>query len=516
MELRARDLTADEQRRVAGALPGLADLLAETAARGISHCVWKSNQHLGAALAGQTDLDLLVDRAHAPALGEVLARHAVKRLVPARGAAYPGTEHYLGMDPASCRLYHLHVHYQLVLGERYVKCYRIPIEQELLRSVRLLDGVLVPRAELELAILALRALLKYRARDVAKDVLHIRTPGVPSETRAEIDWLLAQTTVADVRAVVSSEVALLPVEAICDFLETITAQPRAGLRLAQLRSRARRALRGCDRYSRPGATVRYLAGLWRARRPRFGRRGAKMTAATGGATIAVVGADGAGKSTAAEALAQLLSWKLDTTVSYMGSKAPSRRSRVLYVVFRALRRSHRRVNGSDGAGAAIAPAVGAARDATLALHHLSIGRDRARRCRRGRRAANAGRVVVFDRFPLETLSGDLEHRLLDGPQIESVLHGCGWFARASAALETRMYRRFGLPDQLVVLQVAPEIAVARKPDHEREAIARKGRAAVELADVATATTNVRVVRVDANDSRDEVLATIAAQVWHAL
>ena len=51
------------------------------------------------------------------------------------------------------------MHEVLVLGERYVKNYHLPIEREFLDSVRLLDGVPVPSPELELGVLAVRALL---------------------------------------------------------------------------------------------------------------------------------------------------------------------------------------------------------------------------------------------------------------------------------------------------------------------------------------------------------------------
>ena len=34
--------------------------------RGVKHCHWKSNQHLDAALAGLTDIDMLIAKEHAP------------------------------------------------------------------------------------------------------------------------------------------------------------------------------------------------------------------------------------------------------------------------------------------------------------------------------------------------------------------------------------------------------------------------------------------------------------------
>ena len=59
-------------------------------------------------------------------------------VVPSPAATYPAMEHLLGMDRASGRMFHLHVHYQLVLGERFVKNHRLPLEAEFLASTRAL------------------------------------------------------------------------------------------------------------------------------------------------------------------------------------------------------------------------------------------------------------------------------------------------------------------------------------------------------------------------------------------
>jgi len=117
-------------------IPALGALLDELAEKGVRYCLWKSNIRLRAGLAGETDLDLLVDREYGLQLREILGRHRLKQLMPHKASAHAGMEHFLGMDEASGRLFHLHVHYQLVLGEQYVKNYRLPMESQVLGSVR--------------------------------------------------------------------------------------------------------------------------------------------------------------------------------------------------------------------------------------------------------------------------------------------------------------------------------------------------------------------------------------------
>ncbi len=501
-----------------GTLDAVAEVLDALADARISYCAWKSNEHLDAALAGQTDLDLLVDRADAAVLADVFGRHDIKRILPPPDMCHPATEHFLGFDRPSGELFHLHVQYQLVLGQKYIKNYTIPLERQFLQSVSFLHGVPVPRPELELAVLATRALLKYRVRDVVKDVLRIRSPGVPAETRQEIEWLEARTTIARVRVAVEEHRDVLPPDPICTFLERLGTEPRSGLLFLRLRSQLRRALRPFRRRRSGAALLAYARAGWRRRQHlSIHRPDVRMAPQSGGATIALVGSDGSGKSTTAGALDGWLGWKLQTGVRYMGSKAPSQRSRLLYVGFRALRRTHRATADRLGPGSRRARPVAEARDVLHALHYLSIGRDRARRYQRALADARAGQVVIFDRFPMESLSSRPADRLLDGPQIASGLQQpAGRLARKLAPMEERLYEQFRLPDHLIVLTVEPEIAVARKPDHEQEVLHAKCRAAIGLAAMAESRPDVHVARVDANRSADAVLSEVKSEVWRAL
>ncbi len=516
IEAERAEARVDEARAATNALPAVRALFEALAARQIRCCLWKSNEHLDAALAGLTDLDLLVAATQANEFRAVLAGHGVKALVAPPHMTYPATEHYLGFDGETGRLFHVHAQYQLVLGEKYVKSYHVPLEAQFLASARTRAGVPVPQAELELAMLVTRALLKYRARDVVKDVLGIRSPGITAEFRAELAWLLDQTTVGAVRQVLR-DVDVLPSDVICSFLDTVSRTPRAGLRLLVLRTGLRRHLRPQRRHSMPGVYARYVRGAWhRRRRFRRSERGTRLQLATGGTTIGLVGADGAGKSTAVDTVGRWLSWKLETGSFYMGSKEPSDRSRGLYFAFRALRRSHRSLSARLGPGAPVTRSLGRARDLALALHHLSIGRDRVRRHRRARREAAAGSVVVYDRFPLEALRSSDSHRLLDGPQIAVALAGRDdRLIRKLAAAEERMYRQFGLPDHLIALHVAPDVAVARKPDHALEVLGTKSRAVGSMAMTARRR-GARVHDVDANRPLDAVLLDVKSEVWDAL
>jgi thymidylate kinase len=499
-----------------GALPVLVSFLGDLADMRVRHCAWKSNDHLLAALAGETDLDLLVDRGDRARFDAAVARHGLRRVVPPPADTHQAMEHYLGLDRASGRLFHLHVHFRLVLGERYVKNHRLPLERELLDNTRALHGVPVPAADLELAVLAVRALLKYRARDVVKDVLQIRSPGIPEETLAELEWLRGNRDLAAIRSGLDSIGAVVPADIVGSFLEVVTNDPRAGVHLLLLRSRLRRALRARRRHGRVQAGVTYAHALWR-HRGLFGRRDVPgMTLPCGGTTVALVGADGSGKTTVAADVARWLGWKLETRVHYLGSKAPSPLTDWLYVGFRALRRSHRAASSRMGERSPAARPIAALRDLALALHHVSVGWDRRRHHARGRRDADAGGIAVFDRYPLASLCDRPEHRLLDGPQVADLVgpHSRG-LTGALAVVEERIYRGFGLPDHLVLLDVDPLVAARRKPDHRIDVIRAKTLAAAQLAGLAEAA-GAPVTRIDANQPLDRVLLEVKTRLWDAL
>jgi thymidylate kinase len=500
--------TAKEQTT---ALNTLVELFATLNRRGVRYCHWKSNLRLDLSLRGQTDLDLLIDTGHRELFRQVLEEYQVKLVEAAPGKRYPDIENYLGFDPAAGKMFHLHVHYRLVLGEQFVKNYRVPLEEEFLGSVHLDQGVNVPAPELELIILSLRALLKYRDRDAVKDVLSIRSPGIPAHILSEIHWLLEQTTVEAVSATLARMPDVVPADIVLDFLATVLRSPRDGAALYRLRQRVRRALRPYQRHGRPAASARYFRELWRRRKSLLKFGPAKgMTLPSGGPTVALVGVDGSGKTTLSHELSNWLAGQTNARLYYLGSKQPSWLSDWLYLAFRAARRGHRSVSRRLGQESPPAKALESVRQGLLYSHYLSVGLDRYRRYRLGRLEAKNGSIVIFDRFPLEAP--------LDGPETQRAASGrAGMLATALSRLETGLYAKFALPDLLVLLEVSPEVSAQRKPDHPREVIEAKRRTLQALRTrFATLPARQRPEVVNADLPFDDVLAQIKKAIWASL
>lgn len=470
---------------------------------GVRYCHWKSNVRLDEALNGHTDLDLLVDPQDRDLFCEILSQHQVKPLHAAPGKHYPGIENHLGYDAASGKLFHLHVHYQLVLGEQYVKNYHLPIEEQIFTSVCLPQGVLVPDPAMELVILCLRALLKYRDRDVVKDVLSIRTPGLPAHICQEINWLWQHTTTEQISEAVQ-QLNIVSEETVFTLLQAVQTETRDGWQMFRLRLQVRRALRPYQRHPRLWAALIYFRELWR-QRPSSPRR--KMTLSTGGRTLALIGADGAGKSTMCQRITDWLSWKLDVRLYYLGSKQPSRRSELLYLLFRAARRGQRTVAGWLGSDSWLARWLVQLRRIARYSHHLSIGRDRLHRYRESRTKA-ATDVVVYDRYPLAAL--------LDGPKIYLNGHA-NRVGRVFAAAEQGIYRQISPPRHYLLLNVSPEVSLQRKPDHDPTAVTAKAQFLTQFAaEMEGNDAKVNLLTINADLPFAEVERQLKTAVWQVL
>ena len=489
-------------------LEAVINLFSEFHQREIRYVHWKSNSRLDWGLAGQTDLDLLIDPEQAGPFQQILRKLGIKQIISPPNSQYPGLEHYLGFDEATGRLFHLHIHYDLVLGEQYVKNYRLPIEKQFLDSTRIVQDVKIPVPELELIVLCIRALLKYRDRDAIKDILNIRFPGIPDHILNEILWLLEQTSIEKVSQVMASLDIFSDEQVIIDFLKIVTQTPRNGWDLIQLRSRLRRELRTSQRKNRLSASFQYFQSL--LKKSQIFRDDQGLRVPGQGKLIAVIGIDGSGKSTLSTEVSKWLKWKLSAPLHYLGSKQPSVWSDWAYIFFRIFRRSITILTQRMDEKSFLLKILKRFRQFFLGLHYLSVGFDRYRRYKLAKKQKQSGSVVIFDRFPFFSP--------LDGPEIHLIDEGnLYYFTKKLSAVEQRLYRRFDFLDLIIILNVNPEVSVERKPDHSFETIQAKYSALSRLkTELAKDGNNWEWVPVDANNPIEQVLLDIKTAIWSEL
>jgi thymidylate kinase len=88
---------------------------------------------LDKSLAGQRDIDLLVDIDRLSDFEAVLQQHRFVEFVPPT----PSTRcirHYYRLEEADAKILHIHVYYRIITGESQFKNYQLPIEKALLQS----------------------------------------------------------------------------------------------------------------------------------------------------------------------------------------------------------------------------------------------------------------------------------------------------------------------------------------------------------------------------------------------
>ena len=137
------------------------------AAEAVTYCHWKSNDAQDRAVRGESDLDLLVSSRDVERFVAVIRDLDFKDARAPSPKHVPGVFHSYGLDEASGRLIHLHVHDRLVLGDDTTKNYRVPIEEAYLASVHR-DGSLAlptPAPEFELVVFVIRMVLKHSTWD---------------------------------------------------------------------------------------------------------------------------------------------------------------------------------------------------------------------------------------------------------------------------------------------------------------------------------------------------------------
>jgi thymidylate kinase len=484
-------------------LDKVSQLCRELDMAGISYCHWKSNEALHRSASGDNDLDLLVARCDVQRFTNLLNRLGFKEARLPAVRELPGVQHFYGLDESSGRLVHVHAQYQLIIGDDTTKNYRLPIEDAYLASAA--PGLVfrVPAPEYELAVFVIRMMLKRATWDA---IAYGRGRLNQTELQ-ELGWLEERVNRAELERVVSESLPFVGWE-LWDRCRTCLSSSTTAMTRIRAGRRLIRALEAHGRRSpRRDTALRVTRrAAWGFRRYVLRQRTRKHLVG-GGALIALVGGDGAGKSSAVAGLSSWLAAVFETHSVHMGKPPRSRTTLAIKGALIIGRHFGPFRNTRLPAWASSEDQVTAFPGHAWLMWHVLTARDRRREYARARRLASNGAIVVCDRFPLTQI------RFMDGARTThrppSERHGR--VGRWLVEYERRCYAEILRPEVLIVLRLEPQLAVRRRTDEDPEFVRIRS---TEVWDADWENTGAYVI--DASQPQPVVLEEIKALVWSRL
>ena len=466
-------------------------LFATLDAESVAYNHWKSNQHLDAAVRGQTDLDLLVRSDDRDKFISIVDRLDFVGMVAAEVRRVPGIESFLGFDPGTGTLVHLDVHYRLVLGEQLIKNHHLPVEDWLLADSSQLEGVRIPAPSREFLLLYVRAMLKTTNRQFLRSIVKGGSP-LPERIIIEARWLAGQIEYADLDQAVTTSGLDLTTAELADFHRRVGTGEFDWRYVRERKQSLRSRLRKHERLPRYRVVAKKMSLRFRstslAKRLGLGIPKRRLNGAA--PLIAAVGADGSGKSRLTKDLERWLAWKLDVTHVYFGQPKGGFGWKLLNKPGSLARK-----RGEDpGIIARVATWTDSWKWLWLANHRRHLAES-------ARRDANHGITVIAERYPLADFHSMTEP--MDGPRLQ------GSESRA-ARRELDAYRAIDPPDLTIVLDTDLQTLRDRKLDLGVEEHTAKVEAVAKL------TPGPGRVVIDAGPPYERVILEAKTAVWEVI
>ena len=484
----------------------LLNFLGRLNASDVAYCYWKSSRRVGLALAGETDLDLLVSRRDQHSLYAILLESGFKQFPAVTGWDHPAMASFLGFDVASGRLVHIHVHTRLVSGSALLRRYHLPWEDALLedRCPHPTLPIQVLSAEAEFLLAVVRRCLELpdldpivlRNRSALREKYRLdRSVVVPYVNRTE----LVRLTIG----LLGSELA----KSVVEMAQKGRPEPDQ-----RFRRRLRRHLtpwRSCNDLE---ATLRSVgrALLWGVSRVNQhvlqAPRPARRLAGGGGIVVAIIGVDGSGKSTLVRTLRSWLETEASVMPLYFGTGdgRPSLILMPLKLAARAVQPLVRQKPIGSSHGRVSNRTPGFLYSVLLTFWAGVLAIEKRRKLQAAVRAASRGMIVIADRYPQDQIP-----RYNDSPLLPRVGLAPAWLRR----FEAEAYALAGriTPDLVLKLDAPPELIRIREPDMDPSLIDVRTQALRQLTFRGS-----KVVTIDATSRLTDVVQRAKCEVWALL
>ena len=485
----------------------LSAIFAELSQQGISYCYWKSSLRIERALSGEGDVDLLVALSDLHRFELILNQEGFKRFPSTANCDHPSISSYLGFDERTGRLFHLHVHFKLILGEPLFKNYHIPWEQALL--ARTITHPLFRVRTLDPAAEALLLAVRKSIELSPVDPVNLRNmQSIKQKFALDQEALRQRVDLAQLRGLagglLSQDMADLPAQILFDTGvpgQSATAARRMRSHLALFRSynglEARlRGFWAAIQWAAGGLNKTYLhiPRPWSRRAP------------GGGRVVAMIGVDGSGKSTAVSTIKSWLKDEVDVMPIYFGTG--DGRPSLLLLPLKLLVPLATSVIGVKPKGSSHGKVSdkkpGALYSVLLTIWSTVLAFEKRGKLISAHRGADRGMFVLTDRYPQDEIA-----EFNDSPLLVRLSNVPDWLRR----FEARAYalsRRLP-PDLVVKLIVRRETAARREPDMSPALIDKRLNWVTQLK-----FSGARIASIDAEQPLEKVILAIKREVWRTL
>ena len=482
---------------------------------GINYCHWKSNNALNRSANGENDVDLLISRADASRFSGILYQLGFKQAKAPVDKQMPGVMDYFGYDEHSSKWVHVHAHYQLIMGDDMTKNFRFAIEDRYLESVTW-DGIFkVPSVEFEFIVFVVRMVLKHSTWDA----IISRQGKLKASEQKELVYLQKNSNPDRVNEILKEHLPYIQKDLFKNCVLALQQDSSIGTRM-KIAYHLQTRLRANAYYP---LLLDAILKLWRrailALRGRIFKSSSKYQLAIGGAMIAIVGGDGAGKSTAIDTLHAWLSKNFRSTKIHMGRPAWSWPTIIIRSILKIGQIIHLYPLEASFDETIVQKSLVSPGYPYL-IREVCRARDRYWNYIKARRFASEGKLVILDRFPLPQIqlmdgaqTRDFIRQLNNGPRSNLFLapRPNSWLVSLLVQMEENYYSQIVLPEVLAVLKVNPAVAVQRKTTEDPLSVEKRSTEIWQLN-----WENTEAYVVDASKPKEEVASELKTLIWSRL
>ena len=476
----------------------------------ITYCHWKSTPRMNEVIRGDTDLDVLVDRKEVSKVWALLSELGWYLMNLPNFRQYPEVMDFLGFDAETGKIIHLHLHLNIVGGERFLKSYHFPYAEAILKS-----RVWCSEKELytvskgwEIILLLVRAAAK---NDFANKLLSLVSKNHIDAVEKEFALLYPQGK-EEARQILSTRS-----DGLSQVLETIIGAKQPWSSFKTHCREIRKHIKKYRRYSHPTCIWKQWTRIGKriitdAKRKILNNKTTGRRRFLGGGRLyAFVGVDGAGKSTQVKNLSKWLEKEVDCETIYLGT-GDGRAAWYRWPFLKGLRLAESLGLRSRGKNRRIRlekEKTDRRPSLAKAIWVLLISMERLKKVKQAARLRRQGVIVLADRWPQDQIQDTL-----DGPRLKA------WrseksFIGAIARLEYRSfkYAQTLQADVLFKLVADSSVVAERKPnDFDQKRTTRS----IELLNLINYKNAKETASIDGNNSVNIVSKKIKKKIWNGV